>query len=77
MPSFVWDRDTEDAWKEPYEYDGQKQFQREAERLLKLLKDHYSQKDMTFTRDEESLEKALWLMQTDALEAIVDSLGHL
>ncbi len=74
MPSFVWDRDTEDAWNEPYEYEGQEQFHREAKKVLGYLKEHYSSKDMHFDRDEETLDKAVWLMQTDALEAIVDSL---
>ncbi|MFB2802635.1 hypothetical protein [Shewanella seohaensis] len=74
MPSFVWDRDTEDAWNEPYEYEGQEQFHREAKKVVGYLKEHYSLKDMHFDRDEETLDKAVWLMQTDALEAIVDSL---
>lgn len=30
---------------------------------------------MHFDRDEESLDKAVWLLQTDALEALVDSLA--
>lgn len=75
MPSFVWDRDTEDAWNEPYEYGGQEQFHREATKILGLLKKQYSSKDMHFDRDEESLDKAVWLLQTDALEALVDSLA--
>src|SRR6187551_3281097 len=74
MPSFVWDRDTEDAWNEPYEYGGQEQFHREAEKVLTLLKAHYAEKNMYFDRDEETLDKALWLMQTDVLEALVDAL---
>ena len=75
MPSFVWDRDTGDAWDEPYEYDGQAQFNREAKNVLSSLKEHYSKKDMSFGRDEESLEKAVWLIQVDALEALIDALN--
>lgn len=75
MPSFVWDRDTGDAWDEPYEYEGQAQFHREAKKVLKCLKDHYAKKDMTFNRDEETIEKAIWLIQVDALEAIIDALN--
>lgn len=74
MPSFVWDRDTEDAWNEPYEYEGQEQFHREASKVLSLIKSHYSKKDMHFDRDEETLEKAIWLIQVDAIEALVDAL---
>ena len=50
MPSFVWDRDTEDAWNEPYEYGGQEQFHREATKILGLLKKQYSSKDMQLKR---------------------------
>lgn len=74
MPSFVWNRDIEDAWQEPYEYEGQEQFHREAEKLLHLVKASYAEKDMFFDRDEKTLEKALWLIQVDALEALLDSL---
>lgn len=63
MPSFVWERDTEDAWNEPYEYEGQAQFLREATQIVSFLKNHYSKKNMYFDRDEESLEKAVWLIQ--------------
>ena len=67
MPSFVWDRDAEEAWAEPYEYEGQKQFVREAERLLPLLKEYYSKGNMHYHGFEESLEKAVWLLQVDSL----------
>jgi hypothetical protein len=74
MPSFVWERDIVDAWNEPYEYEGQEQFHREAFKVLALVKSHYAEKDMHFGRDEETLEKAIWLMQIDALEALADAL---
>ncbi len=74
MPSFVWDRDTEDAWNEPYEYGGQEQFHREASKVLSFAKSHYAKKNMHFDRDEETLEKAIWLIQIDALEALADAL---
>jgi hypothetical protein len=74
MPSFVWDRSTEDAWNEPYEYEGQEQFHREACKVLSSIKSHYAEKDMCFDRDEQSLDKAIWLIQIDALEALVDAL---
>ncbi|MDF5884344.1 hypothetical protein P4193_27195 [Pseudomonas aeruginosa] len=74
MPSFVWDRDTEEAWSEPYEYGGQEQFHREAYKVLSLIKLHYAEKDMHFDRDEKTLDKAIWLIQIDALEALIDAL---
>ena len=37
MPSFVWDREPSEAYAEPYEYDGQAQFAREAATVLERL----------------------------------------
>jgi len=74
MPSFVWDRKTDEAYLEPYEYGGQEQFSREAKRVLKLLKDHYSERNRTFSCNDKSIEKAVWMLQVDGLEALNDSL---
>jgi hypothetical protein len=74
MASFVWDRKTDEAYLEPYEYGAQEQFSREARQVLRRLKDHYSKRNRTFTRDEESVEKAVWLLQVDGLEALGDAL---
>lgn len=74
MASFIWHRDIEEAWDEPYEYDGQKQFHREAKNVLLAIKTHFADKDMRFDRDEISFEKAIWLLQVDALEALIDAL---
>lgn len=75
MPSFVWDRKIDEAYLEPYEYGGQEQFSREAREVLKRLKEHYSEKNRTFTRDGKTVEKAVWLLQVDGLEALNDALG--
>lgn len=74
MSSFVWERKTDEASLNPYEYDAQEQFSREAKQVLKHLKEHYSKRNRTFTRDEKSVEKAVWLLQVDGLEALSDSL---
>ncbi len=74
MPSFVWDRRTDEAYSEPYEYGAQDQFTREAQRVLKLLKEYYSKRNQTFTRDDRSVAKAVWLLQVDGLEALTDAL---
>lgn len=74
MPSFVWDRKTDEAYLEPYEYGAQEQFAREAKQVLKRLKEHYSKGNQTFTCDEKSVEKAVWLLQVDGLEALSDAL---
>lgn len=74
MPSFVWNREPSEAFSEPYEYDGQEQFVREATAILTNLKAHYSESDRTFHRDEKSTAKAVWMLQVDALGALTDAL---
>ena len=74
MPSFVWDRKTDEAYAEPYEYGAQEQFSREAGKVLNYLREHYSKFNLTFARDDTSLEKAVWMLQVDGLEALTDSL---
>jgi hypothetical protein len=75
MPSFVWNRDPREAYSEPYEYPGHEQFAREAKTLLRVLGEHYTQKDAAFTRDDVTREKAVWMLQVDSLEALEDCLS--
>jgi len=75
MPSFVWNREPSEAFSEPYEYGGQEQFSREAEAVLTELKAHYAQMDRAFVRDERTVQKAVWMLQVDALGALTDALG--
>jgi hypothetical protein len=70
----VWNRRTDEAYLEPYEYGGQEQFSREAKQVLKHLKEHYSKLNQTFNRDDKSVEKAVWMLQVDGLEALSDAL---
>lgn len=74
MPSFVWDREPNEAYSEPYEYGAQEQFSREATAVLKELRAHYAKWDQVFTRDEKTSEKAVWLLQVDALGSLTDAL---
>lgn len=73
MPSLVWKRDPTEALRDGYQYDIEEQFVREASRLLRgvygLL-----HRDRVFTTVERSREKAIWLLQTDALDSIQDAL---
>lgn len=72
MTSIVWDRDPQEAIENPYEYNAQKQFHREAialtDNLGKKLCD-----DFQYTLDDKTLEKAIWMLQTDSLFAFRDS----
>lgn len=74
MPSFVWDREPSEAFAEPYEYGGQEQFAREATLVVHELRTHYANRDRCFGREEESAEKAIWMLQVDALDALTDAL---
>jgi len=74
MPSFVWEREPSEAYDEPYEYGGQDQFAREANSVLEELKLHYAKLNHTFSRDDKSAEKAIWLLQVDSLWALSDGL---
>lgn len=76
MGSFVWERDLQDAMDEPYEYPAQEQFLREAKKLIGLLKKKFSEKE-SFLISDHSSEKAIWMLQVDALEALDDALDLL
>jgi hypothetical protein len=77
MTSFVWNRDPQEAYENPYEYEAQSQFHREAIQVLDgfhLLLDRYN---LRFSREDQSTKKAVWMLQYDALDAIQDSLESL
>jgi len=77
MPSLVWSRDPEEAFDNPYEYGAQKQFSREASRLLNIFHDLLDQKAMHFHRNDKSVAKAIWMLHLDALEGLRDCLKML
>lgn len=66
MASFIWDRDTQEALDRSYEYNAQKQFHREAIKLCNLLVEKLLEKKR-FQLKNKNLEKATWMLQTDAL----------
>lgn len=67
MPSQVWGRSPQEASDNPYEYEIQDQFVREAEALLKRLNIGLQIYSMKFHRDDHSVRKAVWMLQLDAL----------
>jgi hypothetical protein len=72
MASIIWNRDPQEAMNNPYEYNAQKQFHREATSLSERLSEIIVSKNH-FTIVEQSLAKATWLLQTDALHAFKDA----
>lgn len=77
MASFIWQRDPDEAYHNPYEHEAQEQFLREAESVLEGIRPFLNQYDMTFHKDDESVKKAVWLLQTDALCSLYDALAAL
>jgi hypothetical protein len=77
MPSIVWNRHPEEAYLNPYEYDAQEQFVREARKLLKSLFVFYDRFNLTFSCDDRSLRKSIWMLQIDALDSLRDCLEAL
>lgn len=74
MPSAVWTRTTEEAYDSPYAYEAQKQFLQEAETILAAARTLLLQLNMKFTIQDHSIEKATWMLQFDALDALTDAL---
>jgi len=77
MASFVWTRDPDEAYENPYEYDAQDQFVREAKAVLDGLRVKLNEYDMTYKLTDVSIEKAIWLLHTDTLCSLGDGLGAL
>jgi hypothetical protein len=77
MSSFIWNREFQDAYDEPYEYPAQEQFHREAETIISKLKDSLSKFNGAFSRDDNSKNKAVWMLVTDAVDALIDCLEAL
>lgn len=77
MPSFVWNRDPQEAFENPYEYEAQEQFYREATSLVKNLYVRLNSENHRYHRDEVSVKKAVWLLQMEALDSLFDCLHAL
>jgi len=70
MPSQVWGRDPQEAFEEPYEYELQDQFVREAGTLLRRLYALLNSDRHRYSLQDESREKAVWLLAMDALDSL-------
>lgn len=70
MASFVWEREPQEAFDNPYEYEAQEQFASEAEEVLSALLKCAIENNGTFTVDERSAEKAVWMLLLDMIDAL-------
>jgi hypothetical protein len=77
MPSQVWGRDPQEAFEEPYEYEIQGQFAREAGALLTRFYRILNSDRFHYPVEDQSLAKAVWLLAMDALDSLRDCLTAL
>jgi len=77
MHSLVWGRSSQEAYDNPYEYKAQDQFVREAKLLLKHMNTAFQKYSMKFHREDNSITKAVWMLQLDALDSLKDALDAL
>jgi len=77
MASFVWNRDPEEAYSNPYEYAAQDQFVHEARKIISRLGKALEKHNMQFGRDECSLRKAAWMLHNDSINALREALSLL
>jgi hypothetical protein len=73
MASIVWGRHPQEAHDNPYEYEAQEQFVREAKELLSQLQVALDLFTMEFHRDDRSLEKATWMLAIDLNDVLLES----
>jgi hypothetical protein len=77
MASFVWNRDFDEACRNPYEYAAQDQFVREARKILSRLCKVLEKYNLHFHRDDCSLLKATWMLHNDSVSALREALSLL
>ncbi len=77
MASFVWGRDPQEAFDNPYEYDAQEQFVREASAFLKIIFEKLHEHNRKFHRDDTSLIKAIWMLDLDMIDSLQECLDLL
>lgn len=77
MPSIVWGRHPQEAYDNPYEHEAQRQFIRECDALLRELIKRLKPHTMRYHRDDQSLQKATWLLTMDLLASLLDCVALL
>ncbi len=77
MPSQVWERDPQEAFENPYEYEIQDQFVREARSLFPRLYHLLNSDHHRYSVEDRSRQKAVWLLAMDALDSLRDCLKAL
>lgn len=74
MTSFIWGRSPQEAYENPYEYEAQEQFSREARVVTSELFTYLMKRNGKYHRDDRSADKAIWMLFVDGIETINDCL---
>jgi hypothetical protein len=77
MKNFIWHRSSQEAHSNPYEYEAQEQFVREASLVLNAIKVEIEKYNRSFSRDDKSLLKAIWMLHIDATDSLLECLDLL
>lgn len=77
MKSKLWIQAYDEVKKNPYDYENQKLFLKEASSILDEVYKHYDKFQTKFHLDERSVEKAIWMLHLDALNTIRDCVALL
>jgi hypothetical protein len=74
MKNFIWHRNPKIAYENPYEYEAQEQFVREANEVLNRIRKELEKYNRMFTRDDKSVIKAIWMLSLDATDSLLECL---
>lgn len=77
MPSFIWNRDIEEAYQNPYYYKAQNQFAREANSMLNSVYELLMDDRFFYTREDTCVEKAIYMLHVDSIESLKECLALL
>lgn len=71
LKNIIWTRGTQEAMDNPYEWDAQKKFVKEANEFLRKIRKHIIE-NKSFTKDDISKEKAIWMLSLVALDSAIE-----
>lgn len=71
LKNIIWTRDLQEAMDNPYEWEAQKKFVKEANDFLRSIRKHIIE-NASFTKDDRSKEKAIWMLSLAALDSAIE-----
>lgn len=71
LKNIIWSRDPQEAMDNPYEWGAQRKFVKEANDFLRKIRKHIIE-NTSFTKDDSSKEKAIWMLSLVALDSAIE-----